>query len=425
MTTRAPFLNQAYGGYFHRELPSEDAELTHVGPGTPCGEYFRRFWVPVARSQDLKDLPHRVRILGEDLVVFRDGNGASGLMELHCPHRGTSLEFGMVCQQGLRCCYHGWLIDVDGRILETPGEPADSTLKERLYHGAYPTLEYKGLVFAYMGPPDKRPNFPIYDTYERPDYRSWAGETCTLPCNWLQVKENCMDPAHLLYLHTIVDDTDEAEEAAHAQVVEDFAEKPEWEYLETPVGMLYLDTRRVGEKAWVRISDFLAPTLHQFPPSGVLFREDEFSGRPDMAIYATPIDDANTRLFWFNHTKDGRETPEGLPFGQTSERPYEERQRMPGDYDAQSSQRSIARHALEHLGNSDRGIIMLRNMIRRGIRDVQEGQDPKGVVRETNGVLTTYARDAMVEVAAADTPEADRQVLREAAHKLAEELMDG
>jgi hypothetical protein len=231
-----------------------------------------------------------------------------------------------------------------------------------------------------------------------------------------------MDPAHLLFLHTIGDDS---EEASHAQVVEDFAERPEWEYLETPVGMLYLDTRRVGDKAWVRISDFLAPILHQFPPSGVLFREDDFAGRPEMAIYATPIDDSNTRLFWFNHTKEGKEPPAGLPFGQTAEeRPYEERQRMPGDYDAQSSQRPIARHALEHLGNTDRGLIMLRNLIRRGIRDVQEGQDPKGVLRETNGVLTTYARDAMVEVAPADTPEADREVLREAARKLAEELMN-
>ena len=419
MTTRAPFLSRPYGGYHHREVPSEDAELTHVGPGTPCGEYFRRFWVPVARSDDLKDLPQRIRILGEDLVIFRDGSGNTGLMELHCPHRGTSLEFGMVSEQGLRCCYHGWLIGVDGRILETPGEPADSTLKDRLCHGAYPTLDYEGLVFAYMGPPDKRPTFPKYDTFERADYHSWAGDSCTLPCNWLQVKENCMDPAHLLYLHTIGSEDPEA-----AQVTEDFAQMPEWEYLETPVGLMYLDTRRVGDKVWVRIADFLPPTLHQFPPSGVLFREGDFGGRPEMAIFATPIDDANTRLFWFNHTAEGLEAPEGLPFGQTSERRYEERQRMPGDYDAQSSQRPIARHALEHLGTTDRGIILLRNMVRRGIRAVQDGEDPKGVLREDAGVLPTYSRDTMVEMPTADTPEADRQLLRETAHKLAEELLN-
>ena len=228
-----------------------------------------------------------------------------------------------------------------------------------------------------------------------------------------------MDPAHLLYLHTIGSEDPEA-----AQVTEDFAEMPEWEYLETPVGLMYLDTRRVGDKVWVRIADFLPPTLHQFPPSGVLFREGDFGGRPEMAIFATPIDDANTRLFWFNHTAEGLEAPEGLPFGQTSERRYEERQRMPGDYDAQSSQRPIARHALEHLGTTDRGIILLRNMVRRGIRAVQDGEDPKGVLREDAGVLPTYSRDTMVEMPTADTPEADRQLLRETAHKLAEELLN-
>ena len=120
MTTRAPFLTARYGAYLHREVPSEDEDLTHVGPGTPCGEYFRRFWLPVARSEDLQDLPRRIRTLGEDLLVFRDRSGAVGLMELHCPHRGTSLEFGIIGDRGIRCCYHGWLMDVDGRILETP-----------------------------------------------------------------------------------------------------------------------------------------------------------------------------------------------------------------------------------------------------------------------------------------------------------------
>ena len=160
MTTRAPFLSRPYGGYHHREVPSEDAELTHVGPGTPCGEYFRRFWVPVARSDDLKDLPQRIRILGEDLVVFRDGSGNTGLMELHCPHRGTSLEFGLVSEQGLRCCYHGWLIGVDGRILETPGEPADSTLKDRLCHGAYPYAGIRGFGLRLHGPAGQASCFP-------------------------------------------------------------------------------------------------------------------------------------------------------------------------------------------------------------------------------------------------------------------------
>ena len=108
--------------------------------------------------------------MGEELVLFRDGRGAIGLLELHCSHRGTSLGFGLIEERGIRCCYHGWLFDVAGRILDTPLEPPNSTLKDRLCHGAYPVREYKGMVFAYMGPPDKVPEFPILDLYEQPGY---------------------------------------------------------------------------------------------------------------------------------------------------------------------------------------------------------------------------------------------------------------
>ena len=99
MATRAPFLTTRFGGYYHRDVPQEDTELTHVGPGTPCGEYLRRFWQPICFADELRDLPLRVRILGEDLVVFRDFRGTVGLLELHCPHRGTSLEFGLISER--------------------------------------------------------------------------------------------------------------------------------------------------------------------------------------------------------------------------------------------------------------------------------------------------------------------------------------
>src|SRR5688572_32820880 len=102
MASRAAFLKTQYGGYHHRHVPEENAELTHIGPDTPCGEYLRRFWQPVCFSDDLKDLPRRVRILGEDLVVFRDGGGSVGLLELHCPHRGASLEFDLIGARGIR-----------------------------------------------------------------------------------------------------------------------------------------------------------------------------------------------------------------------------------------------------------------------------------------------------------------------------------
>jgi nitrite reductase/ring-hydroxylating ferredoxin subunit len=128
-----------YAGYFHRDVLEEDAELTHVGPGTPCGEYLRRYWQPVCFTDELQDLPLRLTILGEELVVYRDLSGAVGLLELRCPHRGTSLEYGLIGTKGIRCCYHAWLFDVDGTILETPGEPADSVVVKEKRTRSYAT----------------------------------------------------------------------------------------------------------------------------------------------------------------------------------------------------------------------------------------------------------------------------------------------
>ena len=144
-----------FRGYALGPTPPEDGELTRVGPRTPCGEYMRQFWLPVAMSSQLGDLPVAVRILGEDLVVFRDRGGRAGLLHRHCAHRRASLEFGRIEERGIRCCYHGWHFDIDGTILETPGEPAGSPIRHKVFQGAYPAMELKGLVFAYMGDPDR------------------------------------------------------------------------------------------------------------------------------------------------------------------------------------------------------------------------------------------------------------------------------
>jgi nitrite reductase/ring-hydroxylating ferredoxin subunit len=413
MATRVPFVNTAYSAYYHREQPQEDAELTHVGPGTPCGEYLRRFWQPIITSEELRDLPRRLRILGEDLVVFRDRSGAVGLLELYCAHRGTSLEFGLVCDKGLRCCYHGWRFDVDGRIIETPGEPPDSTLKERLYHGAYPVQEYYGLVFAYMGPPDKQPGFPILDTFDLPGYQLIARPGYTWPCNWLQVKENSMDPAHLAFLHTL---------PGSEGFTEDLGALGEWDYLETRAGMVYIDTRRQGDRVWVRIADFIPPNIHQFPPNADPMAQRTGVNRPTATRWAVPIDDTHTMQIGFNRAPEGRDVRRGAGFGQDGDRPYEERQRIPGDYDAQASiHGGMARHRLEHLASTDRGITMLRNMIRRGIRAVQAGADPKHGILHDGKVIPTYSQDRVVSgILPAATPEEDRRLLREIGRKVVE-----
>jgi phenylpropionate dioxygenase-like ring-hydroxylating dioxygenase large terminal subunit len=422
MATRAPFLKSRYSGYHHRHVPSEDAELTHVGPDTACGEYMRRFWQPVCYSDDIEDLPVRLKILGEELVVFRDRSGAVGLLELHCPHRGTSLEFGLVGDKGIRCCYHGWLFDVDGTILETPGEPANSTLKDRLFHGAYPIHEAHGVVFAYLGPPEQRPAFPTYDSFVRPGYRIIPGQKYFYPCNWLQILENTMDAVHTAFLHTIV---------SGAVFTDEFGVLPELDFAETPIGIIYIATRRVGDNIWSRSVENVLPNLQQVAPIWETgHQEHPFSG-PMMSRWIVPLDDTTTMLIELRHVSEteGVVTPDWwadrnimLP-GQLGMDTYEESQRHPGDFEAQVSQRPIAVHGLEHLGTTDRGITMFRNQIRRGIRAVKAGQDPQGLFRDGDVVIPTYCNDTVVRVPPATTPALDKQLMRATGRQLAENYL--
>ena len=138
-------------------------------PGTPCGEYLRRYWQPVAMAEELGALPMVVRVLGEDLVLFRDGSGRPGLLHRHCAHRGASLEYGIVAERGIICCYHGWHYDVDGTILRAGSEPPDSPVCRNVVQGAYPVHEHHGLLFAWLGPPEERPSFPVFDSERMPD----------------------------------------------------------------------------------------------------------------------------------------------------------------------------------------------------------------------------------------------------------------
>ena len=422
--TRASFLTTRYGAYYHRDVPREDTELTHVGPRTPCGEYFRRFWQPICFSDDLRDVPVHVTILGEELVVFRDRQGRVGLLERHCPHRGTSLEFGLISERGIRCCYHGWLFDVDGTILETPGEPTHSTLKERLCHGAYPTHEYKGIVFAYMGPPDRQPSFPVYDSFERPGYRLIPGRKYFYPCNWLQIVENAMDPVHTAFLHTIV---------AGSQFTDEFGKVPELDFVETPIGMFYVATRRVGDNVWARMVETVLPNLQQVAPIWEDGHHEHPFGGPMMSRWIVPQDDTRTMFIEFRHLNETPGVPPPtpdwwgdrgvmLPGQLPAADSYEACQRRPGDFEAQVGQRAVAVHDLEHLGATDRGVIIFRQQIRRGIRAVQAGEDPQGVSRD-GGVVPTYCNDTVVRVPAAATLEEDCALMRATGRRLAESYL--
>jgi nitrite reductase/ring-hydroxylating ferredoxin subunit len=396
-----------FDGYRRREVPKPDPELTEVGPGTPCGEYLRRFWQPVAFARDLTETPLKVRILGEDLVVFRERGGRVGVLHLHCAHRGTSLEFGIPLEHGLRCCYHGWVYDVDGRCLETPGEPAGSRLKERIWQGAYPTHEFAGLVFAYLGPPDRRPAFPMYDSYEVPGHQLMPAAKFTLPCNWLQVKDNSMDPVHTAFLHAL---------SSGYQFTQAFGAVPELDWKLTDAGMVYLAARRVGDLVWVRVCDFMPPNVHQFTREIEDATEPKPASRPVIIRWAVPNDDTHTTNFELAQVDPAWGlTPEEVSrpgFGQSDDRPYGERQRFPADFDAQSSQRTIAVHALENLASTDRGVIMLRRIVRDGISAVARGRDPYGTKRPEGTVIPTFTQDVVLRVPPAPSAEADRKLLR-------------
>ena len=186
-------------------LSKEENELlTRVGPGTPMGDMLRRYWLPACLTSELPEPdcdPVRVRLLGEDLVAFRDSNGRIGLVSEYCTHRGASLFFGRNEEGGLRCLYHGWKYDVEGRILDTPCEPADSTFKERVQQPTYPVHEAGDMVWAYMGPPEKLPAFPNFEwTLVPPANRSIA--KMRADCNYIQSLEGTLDYAHAMILHS-------------------------------------------------------------------------------------------------------------------------------------------------------------------------------------------------------------------------------
>ena len=387
-------LREPYSGYRATIIPKPDAELTGVGPGTPGGEYLRRFWHPVAMASQLTDLPLALRVLGEDLVLFRDFGGRVGLLHRHCPHRGTSLEYGIVSDRGLRCCYHGWLFDIDGTILETPGEPAASKMKDNLCHGAYPVHEFKGLIFAYMGPPEARPEFPIYDIYNTPDNRMLP-YSLHFPCNWLQIQDNGIDPIHTVFLHTLVKEV---------QLGAIWGEIPILQYFDEDDRVYYISSRRVGDLVWVRSAETIFPNIQQ---TGALWWEsveqEKYFSRVSLTRWNVPVDDGTTWLIGWRHFNDdvdpdhrGREEEIGYDsvdfVGQTGGRSYEERQRNPGDWDAQTGQRQIAVHAMEHLGTTDRGVVMMRKHLRRAIR----GEVDHEPLAPVGGEIPTYGHDTVI-----------------------------
>ncbi|MFN0299787.1 MAG: Rieske 2Fe-2S domain-containing protein [Burkholderiales bacterium] len=395
-----------YTGYYNRSPDAGDDLLSKVGPGTPCGTYLRRYWHPFLIASQLEDLPLPVRLLGEDLVVFRDGSGRLGLLHRHCMHRGTSLEFGIPAERGIRCCYHGWHFDVDGTILDTPAEPAGSKIKENFCQGAYMVRALHGLLFAYMGPPEHLPHLPVYDTFTGPPGNRLAPFSLEYPCNWLQVIENAADPIHNAFLHAIV---------SGLQFSAAFRELPVLDFVETPQGFLSMATRKVNDFVFTRSSDMILPNMGQFTGGSNPVNAESFFVSAFTTRWVTPVDDHNCFYIGLRHLNDmnvsGRqrkldESMFGVGrlgiIGQTPDRPYEERQREPGDYDACVSQGPIVNRRAEHLGTTDRGVVMIRRMLARAIQAVERGELPAVPRRYGVGeAVRTYCHEFVFKAAGA------------------------
>jgi phenylpropionate dioxygenase-like ring-hydroxylating dioxygenase large terminal subunit len=282
-------------------LKHEENELIcRVGPGTPMGNFMREYWVPAMLASEVPTPdadPVRVKLLGEELIGFRDTTGRVGLIQNHCPHRGASLFFGRNEEAGLRCVYHGWKFDVDGHCTDMPNEPAESDFKAKVSAVAYPCQERGGVVWAYMGPRSTPPPLPDHEGNMQPNAEQFVRAT-QLNSNWLQILEGDIDTSHVGFLHY-------GGLRAEDQIPGSFSEyqlrekTAEFEVIDTEGGAAY-GARRPGPEGQIywRIAQWCFP-FYSFTPPGVLGTKKGGNAR-------VPMDDYHTLTF---SMVSGRNTP--------------------------------------------------------------------------------------------------------------------
>ena len=389
-------------------LTREENELiTRVGPGTPMGDVLRRYWMPALLSEDLPGPdcpPKRVKLLGEELVAFRDTNGRVGLLDEYCPHRLTSLFLGRNEECGLRCVYHGWKFDVDGNCVDMPNEPADSRFKEKVHVLSYPTAEYGGIIWTYMGPPEKKPELPGHEFLRAPETHRFVSKTLEF-ANYAQAVEGGIDTAHSSFLHN-----NDLTKKGLRQI--DTA--PRLEVEQTDYGFRYAGIRDVGEQGnYTRIYQFVMP-FHQFRSARVEGVNGPY-GTPTMRGHMwAPRDDHSTMIFnWIFATDEDKPlTPEWIErqersAGRWTEGESEIRHRTrendwlidrqvqrtktytgiegvnTQDLAVRESMGTIVPRWREHLGSTDKAVITFRRLMIQAARDLEKGIDPPGVDPDT------------------------------------------
>ena len=362
----------------------ENERLTRVGPGTPMGDLMRRYWHPVAASIELKENPTRaVRLLGEDLVLYKDRSGTLGLIQESCPHRRVNMLYGIPEQHGLRCPYHGWLFDETGSCLEMPAEAPDSTFKDRVQALSYPVEELGGLIFAYLGP-QPVPLLPRWDLFVLDDVHRDIGSTM-LPCNWLQCMENSLDPVHTEWLHAyqsyyIMDRQGKGDQIPRT---------PDGRYAVFRHLRIGFDIfkhgvykRRLMEGMSEDHDDWTIGHPILFPN---ILKVNYEAGHFQIRV---PVDDTHT--WHVNYScrflEPGEPKQEEVPIAEVAFRDEKGEairdSTLPQDMMAWWTQGPLAERHLEKLAESDKGIILYRRLLKDQLRIAQDGGDPMNVFRD-------------------------------------------
>jgi phenylpropionate dioxygenase-like ring-hydroxylating dioxygenase large terminal subunit len=376
------------------------ADIPHVGCGTAAGEWFRRYWLVVGTTKDLHDIPQAVKVLGEELVLFRDPAGQIGLLGLHCPHRGASLEYGDIEDGGIRCPYHGWLYNVGGQCLEMPAEPKDSKFPEKVKHLSYPVCDQGGLIFAYLGPdPENPPPLPKYQALADSNGQRSLESTRFYDYNWFNFIENGADPAHFSILHRA-----DPNDGTWRSWFFNFKDVPPFDAVETSYGMKVI-SRKPGatpDKEYVDEKSFALPSILQIGDTEFThFRQPKEAlaegSHNRHFMFVTPNDDDHFTLFTVNHYTGAdpaffeKLAPSRKIVAPAEKKPYDQRKYAPfrgnvrtEDIMTQGTQ-AIAGARQEQLATSDKGVILIRKIILNAIQAVQEGHTPMGVPSSKDG----------------------------------------
>jgi 5,5'-dehydrodivanillate O-demethylase oxygenase subunit len=360
--------------------------LTQVGPGTPGGNLMRRYWQPIAAASELDDRwTMRIRLLGEDLVLFRDREGRRGLITEKCPHRGASLAYGIPTEEGIRCPYHGWEFGHGGQCLSQPNEAPGSRFRDKIKTPAYPVEELNGMLFGYLGP-EPRPLLPRWDGFVAEGTIRMLGRAL-LPVNWLQVMENSLDPIHTEWLHGHTYEFVKQQKKENVKVAIS-ARHEKIAFREFEYGMT---KHRLLEGHSEESDDWRIGHPVVFPNMLSVGNGDETSRYYAFQI-RVPADDTHTMHLWYT----AYAPPKGVPVSQhllDKVHVYEVPSRdangefITDNIDGQDimawiTQGPIADRTVEHLGASDEGIAIYRRMLRREIGKVEKGQDPIAIFRD-------------------------------------------